>query len=41
MSDYAAMLDNIIQKPMQRDTFYQRIFMVSAYSDVTKYGRCL
>ncbi len=35
MSDYAAVRDNIIQKPVQRNTLYQRIFVVSAYSGVT------
>ncbi len=35
MSDYAAVRDNIIKKPVQPETLYQRIFVVSAYSGVT------
>jgi aspartate kinase len=35
MSDYPSVRDNIILKPGQGDTLYQRIFVVSAYSGVT------
>jgi aspartate kinase len=35
MSDYVAIRDNIILKPVRSDTLYQRIFVVSAYGGVT------
>ena len=35
MSDYTAVRDNVIHKPAQGHTLYQRIFVVSAYSGIT------
>lgn len=35
MSDYVAIRDNIIKKPVRHDTLYQRIFVVSAYGGIT------
>ena len=35
MSDYAAIRDNIIKKPMRSHTLYQRVFVVSAYAGIT------
>lgn len=35
MSNYAAVRDNIIRKPSNQETLYQRIFVVSAYGGVT------
>ena len=35
MSDYVAVRDNIIFKPSNSQTLYQRIFVVSAYGGVT------
>lgn len=35
MSDYAAVRDNIVLKPVRKDTLYQRVFVVSAYAGVT------
>ena len=35
MSDYVAVRDNIILKPVHHDTLYHRIFVVSAYSGMT------
>ena len=35
MSDYASVRDNIILKPANADTLYQRIFVVSAYGGIT------
>jgi aspartate kinase len=35
MSDYAAIRDNIILKPVRSDTLYQRVFVVSAYGGIT------
>lgn len=35
MSDYVSVRDNIIFKPVQKDTLYKRIFVVSAYSGIT------
>ncbi len=35
MSDYGAVRDNIFMNPGRRGTFYQRIFVVSAYGGVT------
>ena len=35
MSDYTAVRDNIIHKPVLGNTLYQRIFVVSAYSGIT------
>ena len=35
MSDYEAVRDNIVMRPGNRQTLYQRIFVVSAYSGVT------
>jgi aspartate kinase len=35
MSDYASVRDNIILKPTNKETLYQRVFVVSAYSGVT------
>ncbi len=35
MSDYAAIRDNIILKPVRSDTLYQRILVVSAYGGIT------
>jgi len=35
MSDYAAIRDNIIKKPSNENTLYQRIFVVSAYGGMT------
>ncbi len=35
MSDYVSVRDNIIMKPMRRQSLYQRIFVVSAYGGIT------
>ena len=35
MSDYAAVRDNIILRPNNAETLYQRVFVVSAYSGIT------
>ena len=35
MSDYAAIRDNIILKPVHHDSLYHRIFVVSAYGGIT------
>ncbi len=35
MSDYVSVRDNIIFKPVRKDTLYQRIFVVSAYAGIT------
>ncbi|MCX4188475.1 aspartate kinase [Methylophaga sp. OBS4] len=35
MSDYVAVRDNIILKPVHNDSLYNRIFVVSAYSGIT------
>lgn len=35
MSDYQSVRDNIILKPVNQDTLYQRVFVVSAYSGIT------
>ena len=35
MSDYEAVRDNIVMRPGNRKTLYQRIFVVSAYSGIT------
>ena len=35
MSNYSAVRDNIILNPVNKQTIYQRIFVVSAYGDVT------
>jgi len=35
MSDYEAVRDNIVMRPGNRQTLYQRIFVVSAYSGIT------
>jgi aspartate kinase len=35
MNDYAAVRDNIILKPSNKDTLYQRIIVVSAYGGIT------
>ncbi|WP_207061411.1 aspartate kinase [Motiliproteus sp. SC1-56] len=35
MSDYAAVRDNIVLKPAEGDSLYNRIFVVSAYGGVT------
>jgi aspartate kinase len=35
MSDYVAVRDNIILKPVHREDLYQRIFVVSAYGGIT------
>jgi len=35
MSDYNAVRDNIILRRSNRETYYQRIFVVSAYGGVT------
>lgn len=35
MSDYVSVRDNIILKPMRKESLYQRIFVVSAYGGIT------
>lgn len=35
MSDYEAVRDNIVLKPGNEETLYQRVFVVSAYSGIT------
>ncbi|MDH3342422.1 MAG: aspartate kinase [Gammaproteobacteria bacterium] len=35
MSNYVAIRDNIIKKPVRSDTLYQRVFVVSAYGGIT------
>lgn len=35
MSEFAAVRDNIVLKPMNKDTIYQRVFVVSAYGGIT------
>jgi aspartate kinase len=35
MSNYAAVRDNIVRRPIRKDTMYQRIFVVSAYGGIT------
>ncbi len=35
MSDYVSVRDNIIFKPVKKDTLYKRIFVVSAYAGIT------
>ncbi|MBY4677377.1 aspartate kinase [Marinobacterium arenosum] len=35
MSDYAALRDNVILKPVHQHSLYQRIFVVSAYGGIT------
>ena len=35
MSDYVAVRDNIILKPVHHDSLYKRIFVVSAYGGIT------
>lgn len=35
MSNYVSVRDNIIRKPTQPDTLYQRMFVVSAYGGIT------
>ncbi|WNO11681.1 aspartate kinase [Teredinibacter sp. KSP-S5-2] len=35
MSNYSAVRDNIILKPSQSDSLYQRVFVVSAYGGIT------
>lgn len=35
MSNYAAVRDNIIKKPIRSDSNYQRVFVVSAYGGIT------
>lgn len=35
MSDYVAIRDNIILRPTNKDSLYQRIFVVSAYGGIT------
>jgi aspartate kinase len=35
MSDYVAIRDNIINRPSNEDTLYQRVFVVSAYGGMT------